>query len=133
MRVVADTSVWIEYLRQGERGWAAELDDLLERGQVLMCGPVLAEFLAGLPPERRSAFWVRLQALPWAELERAAWLRVASVAGDLRRRGQVVALTDIAIAVAAAAGSAAVWTADTDFERVLEVMDDLTLRYERRN
>lgn len=131
MRVVPDTSVWVEYLRRGARGWAAELDELLERGEVLMCGPVLAELLAGLPADRRSAFWVRWQALPWAELERSSWLRAGAVAGDLRRRGATVPLTDVVIAVAAARAGAAVWSADAAFERVTGVMDDLTLRYQR--
>jgi predicted nucleic acid-binding protein len=131
MTLVADTSVWVEYLRRGARGWAAELDELLQRGEVLMCGPVLAELLAGLPSDRRSAFWVRWQALPWAELERSSWLRAGALAGDLRRRGATVPLTDIVIAVAAARAGAALWSADADFERLTGVMDDLTLRYQR--
>jgi predicted nucleic acid-binding protein len=132
VKLLADTSVWVEYLRHGTRGWAAELDELLHRGEVLMCGPVAAELLAGLPPDRRTPFWVRWQALPWAELQRSSWLRVGVLAGDLRRRGATVSLTDIVIAVAAAGAGAAVWSADADFERLTGVMEDLTLRYQRR-
>jgi predicted nucleic acid-binding protein len=131
VKLLADTSVWIEYLRYGTRGWAAELDELLHRGEVLMCGTVSAELLAGLPPDRRSAFWVRWQALPWADLQRASWLRVGVLAGDLRRRGATVPLTDIVIAVAAAGAGAALWSADADFERLTGVMEDLTLRCQR--
>ena len=131
MRLVADTSVWVEYLRRGAQGWAAELDELLQRREVLMCGPVLAELVAGLPSDRRSGFWVRWQALPWAELERSSWLRAGALAGDLRRRGATVPLTDIVIAVAAARAGATLWSADADFERLTAVMDDLTLRYQR--
>jgi predicted nucleic acid-binding protein len=131
VRLVADTSVWVEYLRRGRGGWAGELDELLQRGEVLMCGPVLAELLAGLPSDRHSAFWVRWQALPWAELERSSWRRVGRLAGDLRRAGATVPLTDVMIAVAAARAGAALWSADSDFERLTDVMDDLTLRYQR--
>ena len=130
--LLADTSVWVEYLRRAEVGWAAELDDLLERGEVLMCGPVLAELVAGLAPERRGAFWIRLRALPWAELERSSWLRAGTVANDLRRGGATVPLTDVAIAVVAAEAGATVWSADSDFERLEVAMNDLTVRFERR-
>jgi predicted nucleic acid-binding protein len=39
-----------------------------------------------------------------------------------------VALTDIKIAVAAEVGKAAVWTFDSDFERLITVMPKLHLR-----
>ena len=68
--ILPDTSVWIEYLRRGEAGWARELDEFLARGEVMMCGPVLAELVAGVPAERRSNFALRLRALTWSGLDR---------------------------------------------------------------
>lgn len=129
---LADTSVWVEYLRRGHRGWAAELDELLERGELLVCGPVVSELLAGVRGDHRGGFAVRLAALPWAELGHDAWMRIGTVSGDLRRRGIVVGLADAAIAVAAAGAGALLWSADADHERLAEVMGELTLRYQPR-
>lgn len=129
--IVADTSVWIEYLRRGQAGWAWELDELLARGELMMCGPVLAELVAGVPGERRSDYAVRLRALPWSDLDRGGWLRAGLVRGDLRRSGFTASLIDVLIAVSAARAGAALWTADAAHERITAAMSDLTIRYQR--
>jgi predicted nucleic acid-binding protein len=129
--IVADTSVWIEYLRRGESGWAWELDELLARGELMMCGPVLAELVGGVPAERRSEYALRLRALPWSGLDRDGWLRTGLVRGDLRRAGFTASLIDIAIAVSAAQAGASLWSADAAHERVAAAMSDLRTRYQR--
>jgi predicted nucleic acid-binding protein len=126
--IVADTSVWIEYLRRGEAGWAWELDELLARGEIMMCGPVLAELVAGVPAARRSDYAVRLQALPWSGLDRDGWLRAGLVRADLRRGGITASLIDVAVAISAAQARATLWTADAAHERVAAALGDLTLR-----
>ena len=129
--ILADTSVWIDYLRRGEGGWAWELDELLGRGEIMMCGPVLAELVAGVPADRRSDYALRLRALPWSDLLRDAWLRTGLMRGDLLRAGFTASLIDIAIAVAAAQTGASLWTADAAHERIAAAMDDLKIRYQR--
>jgi predicted nucleic acid-binding protein len=129
--IVADTSVWIEYLRRGEAGWAWELDELLARGELMMCGPVLAELVAGVPAQRRSDYALRLRALPWSGVDRDGWLRAGLVRSDLRRSGFTASLTVVVIAVSAAQAGASLWTADAAHERITRVMSDLTIRYQR--
>jgi predicted nucleic acid-binding protein len=125
--VLPDTSIWVDYLRSGTAGAAGALDDLLAQEAALVCGPVLAELLAGTPDERTDQLWHALEALPWAELDRAAWRRVGELAHALRAAGTSVPLTDLAIAVAAVSAGASVWTHDTDFERVRSVLPELEL------
>jgi predicted nucleic acid-binding protein len=125
--VLPDTSVWVDYLRSGTDGPAAALDELLARESAVVCGPVLAELLAGTPAGQRDALWHALEALPWADLDRVAWRRVGEVAQELRASGESVPLTDLAIAVAAVGAGAAVWTRDQDFERVRSVLSELEL------
>jgi predicted nucleic acid-binding protein len=129
--ILADTSVWIEYLRRGENGWAHELDELLARGELAMCGPVLGELVAGVPLERRNDYALRLRALPWADLDRDGWTRAGLVRGDLLRDGFTASSIDVTIAVSAAHARATLWSADAVHERVVAAMGDLTLRYER--
>ncbi|HUF83702.1 MAG TPA: PIN domain-containing protein [Acidimicrobiia bacterium] len=125
MTVLADTSVWVDYLRNGPEGGAGALDGFLAGRDVVVCGPVVAELLAGTAPRHRDELWRLFAGVPWADLERPQWHRVGEVAALLRGRGETVALTDIEIAVAAEHAGAALWSDDTDFERIEGVMDSL--------
>jgi predicted nucleic acid-binding protein len=125
--VLPDTSIWVDYLRAGTAGPAAALDDLLARGSAVVCGPVLAELLAGTPAEQRDALWHALEALPWAELDRSAWRRIGELAHELRASGESVPLTDLMIAVAAVGAGASVWTRDEDFGRIESALAELEL------
>ncbi len=125
--VLADTSVWVDFARRGRRGKAAEMRDLLDAGEVVTCGPVTAELLAGAEGEVAERMWDTLASLRWAELNAAGWREVGVVASRLRRQGATLPLTDLAIAVAAARGRHAVWSFDADFERILPALDRLKL------
>ena len=126
--VLPDTSIWIAYLRAGGEDITRELTVTLERREVLACGPVVAELVAGARPGDRSTLLESLAGLPWAELDHQAWQSVGLLAAELRDRGQVIPLTDLEIAVAAHASGAALWTADHHFERLAPLLDGLELR-----
>ncbi len=128
MRLLPDTSVWVDYLRLGAAGPAADLDEHLARESVIVCGPVIAELLAGTPPEHREQLWLAIGSLPWSELDRAAWREAGEVAHDLRRSGASVPLTDLLIAVASVRAEATLWTRDRDFEAIQRVLPGLELR-----
>lgn len=125
MTVLADTSVWVEYLRSGRESGAARLDDLLVAGEVVVCGPVVAELLAGAKAPDRARLWLLLTGLPWADLGPVQWQSVGEAAARLREHGETVALTDIEIAVAAADSSSRLWTRDADFKRIRAVLPAL--------
>ena len=125
MTVLPDTSIWVDYLRHGRRGNAFALDDLLRLGQVVICGPVVAELLAGTQQRDRDELWALFQALPWAPLGRREWRQAGEAAATLRERGMTVPLTDLAIAVSADAADAELWTRDSDFERIATVLPGL--------
>jgi len=126
--VLPDTSIWVAYLRAGAEDITRELNAMLERRQVLVCGPVAAELVAGARPHDRQALLASLGGLPWAELDRRAWQSVGLLAAELRDRGEVLPLTDLEIAVAAHGASAALWTADRHFERLASLLDGLEVR-----
>jgi len=127
MRILPDTSVWVDYLRGGKKGSAAALDGFLEQESVLVCGPVMAELLAGTQPDRREELWLALGSLPWAELDHAAWRHVGEAANALRKAGRSVPLTDVIIAIACVRAEAALWTEDRDFERIRQELPALEL------
>lgn len=125
--VLPDTSVWVDFSRRGERGRAAGLHRLLDSGEVATCGPVAAELLAGAAGEVAERLWQTLSSLPWAELSPAAWHEVGMTAKRLRRTGETLPLTDLAIAVAASRAGHAVWSFDSDFGRILPALDGFEL------
>ncbi len=126
---LADTSIWVAYLRQGhDHPWGAELDQLLGGGDLLICGPVAAELLAGTAERDREQLAESLQGLDWAELDRRSWTRAGTLAARLRAAGETVPLTDVFIAAAALRADAQLLTADSDFERVARHEPKLRLR-----
>ena len=125
---MADTSVWVDYLRTGHRGRAAALDGIIERGEIVVCGPIAAELVAGTTDRRRDELWQLLDGLRWASIDRAEWHLVGDISAALRQRGSAVPLTDIEIAVAAVASDSSLWTRDAHFDRIADALPRL-LRY----
>lgn len=100
---------------------------LLDDGEVSTCGPVAAEVLAGLEGETAERMWGTLHSLPWISTPSELWREVGSVAHRLRKAGATLPLTDLAIAVAAARAEHALWSFDSDFDRIRAVLPDLDL------
>jgi predicted nucleic acid-binding protein len=128
--ILPDTSIWVAYLRAGSTELTRRLNRELERGEVLVCGPVIAELAAGARPADRETLVSTLASLPWAELGRREWQSVGLLAAELRDRGEVLPLTDLEIAVSTCEAGATLWTADRHFERVAAVVPGLELRLE---
>ncbi len=125
--VLPDTSVWVDFSRLGAQSQVAGMRALLDSGEVATCGPVVAELLAGAEGEVAERMWETLSSLPWVELSSAAWREVGATARRLRRAGHTLPLTDLVIAVAAARAGHALWSLDSDFERIRPVLDGLEL------
>ncbi|HYP55815.1 MAG TPA: PIN domain-containing protein [Solirubrobacterales bacterium] len=125
--VLPDTSAWIPYFRDGESVEADRLASLIDAGEVATCGPVVAELLAGSDQRQELLLLETLIDLPWARLDVLGWQDVGRVARELRQRGQKLPLTDLAIAVAAARADHALWSFDSDFERIRTVLPELDL------
>ena len=123
--MLIDSSVWVDYLKLGERGPGAAAGSLLRRREVMACGPVVAELLAGTPPAGRAELWILMNGLPWADVDRDGWRRVGEIVGDLLQLGYRVPLTDAAIAVAAVDSGARLWSRDAHFDRIGEHLTDL--------
>jgi predicted nucleic acid-binding protein len=91
----------------------------------VVCGPVVAELLAGVAAAHRAELWTLLSGLPWAGLGPEEWRRVGEIAAALRDSGAAVPLTDIEIGVAAAGAGALLWSHDSDFARIGSALPEL--------
>ncbi|MBI2168515.1 MAG: PIN domain-containing protein [Actinobacteria bacterium] len=127
MSVLPDTSIWVGYFRGGDQKSTDEMSALIHDDEAVMCGPVLAELVVGTKPESRVTLYEAVAGLRWASLSHRAWRRVGEVGSALRAAGMSVPLTDIEIAVSAVEADAALWSLDTDFERVATAVPELRL------
>jgi predicted nucleic acid-binding protein len=71
--------------------------------------------------------WLALGSLPFVEFGRDAWTQAGELAHELRSRGAAVPLIDLLLAVAAVRADASLWTRDSEFERVADVLPELQL------
>ena len=125
--VLPDTSVWVSFFRAPSGAEGDRLETLIAEGGAAICGPVLAELLAGAEERQRTAIAETVGGLPWADLDRSCWRDVGALARRLRQAGQMLPLTDLAIAVAAARAGYALWSLDSDFKRIVPALDALEL------
>jgi len=125
--ILADTSVWVDYLRGTGSLAASAFDDRLLAHDIVMCGPVATELLTGVDARQRARLWEAISGLAWVDLDRDDWLVAGEVRAELRQRGVQVAFVDALIAVAAAS-RATLWTLDRAFERIVEVLEPLEVR-----
>lgn len=127
MRVLPDTSVWVEYLRVGPPETREEMRRILHERSVWTCGPVIAEIVAGSSLQVEEDVRDTFSGLSWAPLRRDDWVKVGRVSRQLRLKGESLPLTDVTIAVAAVLADAAIWTHDRDFRRIRRVLPALEL------
>jgi predicted nucleic acid-binding protein len=125
--LLPDTSIWVDYLRGRDHDTVGELDAHLERESVFVCGPVVAELLAGTAVDQQEELWMAVGSLPWADLDQTAWREAGELGAALRRQGISVPLTDVLLAIASTRAGAKLWTRDRDFERIREVLPALEL------
>ena len=116
--ILADTSVWVEYLR-GRQPFLGRMEQLLEDRQILAVEPVFGELLQGAKDDRERRvlleFWGNLPKSPI----QGAWVK----AGDLSSRNKWldhgIGLIDAVLIFSARESKAKVWTLDKNLKGVL--------------
>ena len=126
--MLVDSCVYIRWLRERADIYA-ELGDHLRRGDLATCGVVRAEVLRGIVSVPvRERMEVLFSAMHEVAMGPALWTEVAELGWALDRRGEVLPLTDLAIAACAKATGATVITTDPHFAKVpgLKVCPDIS-------
>ena len=116
--ICADTSVWIEALRDRDSDEGQLLDRLLDDDRIALPIPVRVELLSGVSPAQESRLRRALSGLPvllpteatWERIDR--WVRVAGAQGHRFGFG------DLLIAAIAAEHGTLLWSLDSDSARM---------------
>ena len=122
MMVLVDTSVWIRLLAN-RQPYAAELDRLLERDEMVGHELIFGELLIGDSGERPkllAAYEQMRQATVIPHLEVVAFVR------DRRLQGRGAGWIDVHLLASALVDRLQVWTADPRFA---DVADELAVAY----
>ncbi len=117
--ILADTSAWVEFVRDTGSAACIRLDDALD-GEVAICDAVRMEVLAGARSERHLRDLRRLlaRAVPLETLA-SDHDTAASIYRSCRRRGETPrSLIDCLIAAIAIRRGATVLHADRDFSAI---------------
>ena len=116
--IFVDTSVWIAAFRDAASREAGQLSALLDADEVAISIPVFLEVLAGASRAERPRLRKTLTAVPLFYPTHQTWERAErwiDAAGDL---GEHFGFADLLIGAIAAEQAGALWSLDTDFERM---------------
>ncbi|MCY4653813.1 MAG: PIN domain-containing protein [Dehalococcoidia bacterium] len=117
--VIADTSVWLDYINRPESPSGRTLDSYLTDDDIQMVGPVLTEILQGCVSQSDYDFWSsRLAEVSFIDTDKDTWLIASEVNYRLMRRGNMLGFADLIITSLALQHSLPLLTLDSDFERV---------------
>jgi hypothetical protein len=117
--VIADTSVWIEYLKGGDDAARNALRGLIRSEQVALVGVVLAELLQGCRTREESgSILAQVTALRFLESDFSAWRRTGELSASLRSAGITLPLSDVLIAAIALEHTCHVYSLDPHFEKI---------------
>lgn len=117
-RILADTSVWIEFFKSGTKTGDI-LAALLAGSTACTCGVVLFELMQGIKSEtEKAAILSILSELTYFEMSAALWQKAAGLSHTLKKKGLTLPLSDVFIASIAITHNLFIFTLDKHFEQI---------------
>jgi hypothetical protein len=117
-KILADTSVWIEFFKS-DSPTGNELERLLKEGVVYTCGIVVFELLQRIKSsEEKSTLLDILLTLEYIEMSLLLWQKAADLSIKLKKKGLTLPLSDIFISTLAIEHNLSIFTLDEHFEKI---------------
>ncbi|OGW60065.1 MAG: hypothetical protein A2V83_11210 [Nitrospirae bacterium RBG_16_64_22] len=117
--IIADTSVWIPFFNRPDSKEKHTLDILIDADEVSLAGVVLAELLQGCRTSKdRHTIQEAMLALPYFEMNRAAWIRAGEISAALLRRGITLPMSDLIVAALALEHQCRIYSLDSYFAKI---------------
>jgi predicted nucleic acid-binding protein len=117
--IIADTSVWIEFLKRN-KPFFLRMQSLLESREVIALDPVFGELLQGAKSKRERQiildYWKNSPRID----EHTLWIDAGLYSGEKKLFSKGVGLIDAYIIVASLKTNARVWTLDEKLNKVLQ-------------
>ncbi len=120
--IIADTSAWIEFIRDPKSPTGQLMVSLISSGEIAMIGPVLTEVLQGGRNLRDLEFLSsNLAGLEFLDTDQQVWDLAGRINFNLRRQGSQMAFADLIIAATSIRHDIPLFTNDSGFSRVPEL------------
>ena len=117
-RILADTTVWIEFFRARSK-IGDRLEMFLMENAVWTCGIVMFEVLQGIKSEgEKNKILSVLASLPYVEMTKKLWQSAAELSILVKKNGVNLPLSDIFIAAIAIENDLSVYTLDSHFTQI---------------
>ena len=121
MRVLVDTSVWIDYFRGGER--SDRLNDLIDENVLVINELILAELFPFMMLKKQSELMALLSAVAQLEM-RIDWQQIIDYKYTCIKNGvNGVGIPDLIIAQNAVQNECEIYSLDAHFENVADLID----------
>jgi len=115
VRVLVDTSAWIEFLRRREPCYRI-VGGLIDEDRIVCAGLVLGELIQGAKSEKELAVLKEfLHVFDFLPESARLWGKAGELSFSLRRKGHAIGLSDCWLAVAAKENDAAILSLDRHF------------------
>ena len=117
-KILADTCIWIEYFR-GKSLFSEELRRLIQKGGLVITGPVVFELLQGAKNKKDADLIKEVtRGLPLFEVTHEIWLSAGDLYFDLRRKGITIPPSDVLLAAMAIDNNWSLFTTDNHFDHI---------------
>jgi predicted nucleic acid-binding protein len=125
VKVIIDTSVWIETFRpKGDKSLGDLVKQLIRSGRVLLPGIIKAELLRGAKtPAEFERLKDLLEGLTYLPLNESFWDELAAFSFNLFRKGLAVPLLDTAIAFLSIQNHVPLLQRDRHFDMMAKVTE----------
>ena len=118
VKVLVDTSIWVEYFR-GNEAVCTQLLPLIDAGSVAVTGLIIGELRQGIRNSREAADIENLaEAFVSPDISLEMWIRAGRLSAAMRKSGLTIPLSDCAIATLAHHYGYSLLTRDKHFSQL---------------
>ncbi len=118
MKILIDTSVWIEFFR-GNEEFREKFEDIIKTSHIVLTGPVISEILLGIRGEKEKRKVKNL--LKNLTIINPSWddyVYAGEIGYSLRKRGKTIPLIDLIIASVCIRNNLTIFTLDKHFKEI---------------
>lgn len=118
-RVLIDTSVWIEYFKDGGNQFAEKVDEVLTFSDVYVPKIVIAELIQGAKSEKEvSVIEEFIGAFNIVDQTEDTWMKAGRLSFSMKRKGITVSIIDCYIAVIANENNCKIFSLEGHFKSI---------------
>ncbi|MCD6429207.1 PIN domain-containing protein [bacterium] len=85
LKVIADSTIWKEYLEKGNTKEAKALEKLIRNDRIVACGYTFTQILKGIKDKETFEKLLKgFLALPYVEIEKEDWIKASKIVFEFK-------------------------------------------------